>query len=89
LLTLGKREASGVRVALILGIHLTGIRLRIGGEQRGGFDQAAELLFAGLLVYAFTGLETLRDFVADRESFQFHDANEFVTVFPDLGLSKF
>jgi len=70
-------------------VKLTGIRLRSRGEQRGGFDQAAELLFAGLLVFTFASLETLRGFVTDRKSFEFDDANKFVAEFPDLGLSKF
>jgi len=66
-----------------------GVRLRSWGEQRGGFDQAAELLLAGLLMFTFARLETLRSFVTDRKSFEFDDANKFVAAFPDLGLSKF
>lgn len=67
--------------------ELTGVRLRCRGEQCGRFDQAAEFLFAGLLVFACAGLETFPGFEADREPVQFHDANEFLTALPDLCLS--
>ncbi len=36
----------------------------------------------------FAGLEVLYHFVADFETFEMDDANEFIAMFPDLALLK-
>ena len=69
-----------------------GWRRRFGGlagrEQGGGFDQAAEVLLAGLVMRAFAGGEVQAHLVSDFEPFEADDADEFIAFAPDLALSK-
>ena len=40
------------------------------------------------MMAAFAGIKVLHQFVADLQTCQIDDANEFIAAFPDLALSK-
>jgi hypothetical protein len=62
---------------------------RLWCEQGGRLEQAAELFLAGAVMGPFTSSNVLHHFVPDFEMLQMDDADEFLTLFPDLTLSKF
>jgi hypothetical protein len=57
-----------------------------GEDQRGAFEQTAEIFFAGVMMRAAGELETGAGLVADFEAFQLDDADIFRAAFPDLAL---
>ena len=59
------------------------------GDERRAFEQAAEILFARLLMFAVGELEIRRGFVTDFEPFELNNADLFAAAFPDLALLKF
>ena len=73
------------RRAVFFGQGFDGFR----GEQLALFQQAAEIFFAGMAVFAFAGMEILEDFIRDFQSFEVNDADVFVAMFPDLALLEF
>ena len=62
---------------------------RQGRHECRAFEQAAEILFARVLMFAVGKLEIRRGFVADFEPFELNNADVFVAAFPDLALLKF
>ena len=58
-------------------------------QQRGAFEHAAEVLFAGVLMLAGAALQAFERFVANCQPFQIHDADIFFAAFPNLVLLKF
>jgi len=58
-------------------------------EQGGGFEQATEILLACVKVFPFAGPEIRHHFIADFETFEMDDADEFIALFPNLALLKF
>jgi hypothetical protein len=59
------------------------------GDEGRAFKQAAEILFAGVPVFAALGLEIGNGLVTDFEAFEVNDADIFLAAFPDLALSQF
>jgi hypothetical protein len=53
------------------------------------FEQAAEIFFARVLMFAVGELEVRRGFVTDFEPFEVNNADVFIAAFPDLALLKF
>jgi len=53
------------------------------------FEQAAEIFFAGDVLCAFFVSEVGHGFVFHFEPLQFHDADVFLALFPDLTLAQF
>ena len=53
------------------------------------FEQAAEIFFAGDVLRAFFAGEVNHGFVFHLESFEPHDADVFLVLFPDLALAEF
>ena len=41
------------------------------------------------MMFSIAGLEIRHHFIADFEAFEMDDADEFITVFPNLALLKF
>lgn len=60
----------------------------LGCQERAGFEQPAEILFACVSVFAAAGLEAFHHFVTDLEALQLDDTDKFVAMFPDLSLLK-
>ena len=59
------------------------------GHARRALEQAAEILFARVLMFAVGELEIRPGFVADFKPFEPDNADVFVAAFPDLTLLKF
>jgi hypothetical protein len=58
-------------------------------EQPALLQQAAEIFFAGVAMFAFAAVQILQNFVSDFQSFEMNDADVFVAMFPNLALSEF
>ncbi len=58
-------------------------------EQAALFQEAAKILFAGVAVFAFLGVEVFEDFIADFQPLEVNDADVFGAVFPNLALLQF
>jgi hypothetical protein len=59
------------------------------GDKRRAFEQAAEIFFACVLMFAVRELEIRRGFVTDFEPFELNNADILIAAFPDLALLKF
>jgi hypothetical protein len=59
-----------------------------GGHQNRVLQQAAEFLFAGMMMFAFGIAEDFESLVLDFEAFEVNDANELIAEIPDLALSE-
>jgi hypothetical protein len=59
------------------------------GDEHCAFEQAAEILFAGVLMFAVGELAIRGGFVTDGEAFDVNNANVDVAAFPNLALLKF
>lgn len=57
-------------------------------EEFGLFDQAAEFFFADLVVRSLLGGQGGGSFIFNCQPLQLHDANVFLPLFPNLGLSQ-
>ena len=62
---------------------------RHGRQKRCAFEQAAEILFARVLVFAAGEREIRRGFVINFEPFELNNADVGVAAFPHLALLKF
>ena len=62
---------------------------RRGRHERCAFEQAAEILFARVLMFAIGKPRIRRGFVTDFEPFEMNNADIGVAAFPDLALLKF
>jgi hypothetical protein len=60
-----------------------------GTQESRAFEQAAEIFFARVLVFAVGELEIRRGFVTHFEPFEMHNADIDVAALPDLALLKF
>ena len=58
-------------------------------QQTTFFQEAAEIFLAGVTVFAFGGVEILKNFVSDFQPFEMNDADVFIAMFPNLALSEF
>jgi hypothetical protein len=59
------------------------------GDERCALEQAAEIFFTGVPVFAGLGFKSRLGFVTDFQTFEVNDADIFLAAFPDLALSQF
>jgi hypothetical protein len=59
------------------------------GHERRAFEQAAEILFARVLMFAVGELEIGGGFITDFKPFEMNNADVDAAAFPDLALLKF
>lgn len=73
---------------LILGGGFQSFR-GLGVDQGGALEQAAEIFFAGVMMFAAGEVLAGGGFVADFEPFKLDDAHVLIAAFPDLALLQF